>query len=59
MEVEHKPAKPVYVKPFKYVFDVNCTEIEWTTETTDTKLQTTTSSDVESFEKPEPKLMKQ
>lgn len=58
-ETEENPPKPVYIKPFKYVFDVNCTEIEWTTETTNAKLKTTTTSDVESFEKPEPKLMKE
>ena len=59
VEEEHEPPKPIYVKPFKYVFDVNVTEIEWTSETTNNRLETTVTADTASFEKPEPKLMKE
>ena len=46
-----------YVKPFQYVFDVKVTEIEWNIEKTNNKLETTTTSDVVSYNIPNPKLM--
>ena len=51
------PPKPTYVKPFKYVFEVKATEIEWSVEKTDNKLKTTVTSDVLTYDKPTPKLM--
>lgn len=56
-ETEYKPPKPVYIKPFKYVFDVKVTEIEWNVETTNNKLETKVTSEVCPYEVPTPKLM--
>ena len=58
VEDEHyKPPKAQFVKPFKYVFDVTVKEIEWSTHKTNAKLQTTTTTNVESFDSPYPKVM--
>ena len=48
-----KEEKPQYVKPIRCNVGISITKMEWTTEVTDEKGETTTSTELQTFDRQE------